>query len=207
MGIESGDPPFLSAESADGERSRGDPGEQALILRALHADVARRLLQALERSAGITEELRRLQVAMDSPMIAPQAGMRSPRLCVVDDDLDVLDVVVDSLEAAGYEVVGFSDPTKALGACDARAADYDLYVMDVIMPRLDGRRLAERITERRPDARFLFMSGALTDPAIRDWLSCTRAAFIPKPFVPQELVRRVAERVGPPPHSAVFAGA
>ncbi|MDQ4030706.1 MAG: hypothetical protein M3168_06650, partial [Actinomycetota bacterium] len=60
-----------------------------------------------------------------------------------------------------------------------------LVLTDIVMPEMNGRQLAERVTELRPEARILFTSGYPRDPFDAE------AAFLQKPYTVDELVRRV----------------
>ncbi|MDQ4029547.1 MAG: response regulator, partial [Actinomycetota bacterium] len=67
----------------------------------------------------------------------------------------------------------------------ASAREFDLVLTDVVMPEMNGRQLAERVTQLRPHARILFTSGYPRDPMEAE------AAFLQKPYTMDELVRKV----------------
>jgi FixJ family two-component response regulator len=61
------------------------------------------------------------------------------------------------------------------------------------MPRMSGRQLAERLSPLRPETKILFMSG-YTDSAVAQQHALEdRIAFLPKPFTPDDLARKVRE--------------
>ena len=100
-----------------------------------------------------------------------------------------------ALTRAGFEVRTASTAEEALDL-EARCA-VDLLVTDVILPNLSGPELAERIRQRSPNTRILFMSGytgnALTPDDLRGG-----SGFLPKPFGTTTLIQRVHEVLNPP---------
>jgi two-component system cell cycle sensor histidine kinase/response regulator CckA len=109
---------------------------------------------------------------------------------VVEDQPEVRRLVAEMLSHAGYTVLEASDGVEALAVLDADGAEVALVVTDVVMPRMSGRQLAERLAEARPDVRVLFMSGHDDRETAADG---DRAAFLPKPFSPDSLARKVRE--------------
>jgi DNA-binding NarL/FixJ family response regulator len=64
---------------------------------------------------------------------------------------------------------------------------------DVVMPQMGGRQLADRLAAVRPEIKVLFMSGYVDDAAVRHNIRESAAAFLPKPFTPDALARKVRE--------------
>ncbi len=102
---------------------------------------------------------------------------------LVEDDVVVRRFVREALELNGYAVTEATRPSEALRLSADRA--FDLVLTDIVMPEMNGRQLAERVTELRPEARILFTSGYPRDPFDAE------AAFLQKPYTVDELVRRV----------------
>jgi DNA-binding response OmpR family regulator len=61
------------------------------------------------------------------------------------------------------------------------------------MPDLNGRTVAERLSAQRPELRVLYMSGYTDDEVMRRGITAAKTPFIQKPFLPDELLRRVRE--------------
>jgi CheY-like chemotaxis protein len=81
-----------------------------------------------------------------------------PRVLVVDDEDAILKFAARVLEPVGYEVVVASDGWDALRIIDAQRR-FDLFVIDVIMPKMRGDELAQRLHRRDPDIKVLYCTG------------------------------------------------
>jgi len=68
-----------------------------------------------------------------------------------------------------------------------------LLITDVIMPQMGGRELAERLKTLRPDIQILFISGYTESTVVRTGSLTKDEMFLPKPFTPVTLARRVRE--------------
>jgi two-component system cell cycle sensor histidine kinase/response regulator CckA len=115
-------------------------------------------------------------------------------LLVEDEDM-VRAVAKRSLEQFGFGVVEAASAASALELCERDPHCFDVVVTDVVMPEMSGPALIDRLVEKRPDLRVLFISG-YTDNALA--LGCLRDrgfAFLQKPFVPQDLVSKIRELV------------
>ncbi len=77
--------------------------------------------------------------------------------------------------------------------CAERRAGVDLLLTDVIMPGVNGRVLAERLSAISPAMRILFMSGYSDEAVYRHGEISPNAAFIEKPFTDRSLARKVRE--------------
>jgi CheY-like chemotaxis protein len=82
---------------------------------------------------------------------------------------------------------------EALLLSERHQGPLDLLLTDVVMPRMSGRELAERLTPLRPDLSVLYMSGYTDDAVIRHGVLRAGTAFLQKPFTPAILVDRVRE--------------
>jgi CheY-like chemotaxis protein len=87
------------------------------------------------------------------------AGASRPRVMVVDDEVDLIDVMTIGLRRLGCEVTGFSQPREALAAFAAAPADFDVVVTDYIMPELDGEQLCRALRAYREDLKVILCTG------------------------------------------------
>ena len=108
-------------------------------------------------------------------------------ILVVDDQDLVRDVVRIALEEAGHRVVAASSPSQALEIVRGRQ-DFDLLLVDIVMPEMDAFELASRLSAGMPDVQVLYMSG-YTDAR-------EEGHFIQKPFSPSQLVATVESILG-----------
>jgi CheY-like chemotaxis protein len=119
-------------------------------------------------------------------------------ILVVDDEEMIRALARRALELFGYDVVEAEDGVAALRAVqqdeDRRIA---VVVADVVMPRMDGRELSERIRASHPDLSVLFMSGHTGDELARRRLLDPTVPFLQKPFHPDELVSQVQKLLDP----------
>ncbi len=81
------------------------------------------------------------------------------RALVVEDEPDLLDIVKRMLENVGVTVVTAANGNEGLAACDECDGSFDIVLTDVIMPELNGVRLAELVHALYPDLKIIFMSG------------------------------------------------
>jgi signal transduction histidine kinase len=117
----------------------------------------------------------------------------SERVLVVEDEHEVRRLVCRALQQHGYEVLEAEDAEKALHIADAETEAIDLLVADVVMPRMSGFELAKRICDDRPGVRVIFISGHIDHPSLQATSLPAGTAFVPKPFAPQKLARKVRE--------------
>jgi PAS domain S-box-containing protein len=106
---------------------------------------------------------------------------------LVEDDQALLRTARRALEAFGYTVVTATNGEEALRILEERAADFDLVISDVVLPKLGGRDLYREARERGLKARFLFASGYAARQALGDLEADPEVRFIRKPWTLDEL--------------------
>jgi two-component system, cell cycle sensor histidine kinase and response regulator CckA len=111
-------------------------------------------------------------------------------ILIVEDETAVRAFARAVLESSGYTVLVAPDGEQGLALAAAHAGPLDLLLTDIVMPKVGGRQLAETLRQTRPDLRLLFMSG-YTDQPIPAGNGGANGAFLQKPFVALELVRKV----------------
>jgi len=110
---------------------------------------------------------------------------------VVEDDEQVRTLTRSILQRNGYEVLVASNGADALLVSEQHAGLIHLLLTDVVMPRMNGRQLAERLASRRPQMKVLLMTGYTDDAVVRQRVADADVALFQKPVTPEALARRV----------------
>jgi DNA-binding response OmpR family regulator len=122
--------------------------------------------------------------------------MAMARILVVDDEPRIVSFVSRGLAAAGFAIDSAHDGVRALDLM--RTRPYELVVLDLLLPGIDGMDVLRRIIERKPDQRVLVLS-ALSDVASKvRCLELGASDYLAKPFALTELVARVRARLRQP---------
>lgn len=124
------------------------------------------------------------------------AGEGEKLVLVADDDADVRELVEFRLARAGYEVITAADGEEAVALALARRPD--LCVIDVMMPKLDGYQVTERLREAGDldGVPVLLLTASVQEAAVERGFEVGADDYIKKPFSPRELLERVASALG-----------
>jgi DNA-binding response OmpR family regulator len=115
------------------------------------------------------------------------------RVLVVDDEPRIVSFVARALTAEGFRVDGAQDGLRGLDL--ARTGRYELVILDLLLPGLDGVTVLRRLIDERPQQRVLVLS-ALSD--VKEKVRCLELGasdYLSKPFALAELVARVRARL------------
>ncbi len=110
---------------------------------------------------------------------------------LVEDEDGVRALSRHILRGFGYTVLEARDGLDALRVAEQHAGRIDLLITDVVMPRLGGREVAERLTALQPGVKVLFLSGYTDDAVVRHGILQAEVAFLQKPFSPATLAVKV----------------
>jgi hypothetical protein len=88
-------------------------------------------------------------------------------------------------------VVGAADGIEALALCAEAGSRFDLCIIDVVMPRLNGRETYERLHALRPGIKALFISGYTADIIHKRGILEAGLHYLSKPVAPQVLLAKV----------------
>ncbi len=137
------------------------------------------------------------------PSDPTRVAARGELILVVEDEEMVRRMAGRALKDAGYRVLEAASARQALDLLADTNELCRLVVVDVVMPGMSGRELAAKIEELRPGVPSLFISGYTDSDILRRGLLEPDAAFLPKPFTAEALVRAVQARLdGPAPAHA-----
>ncbi len=114
-------------------------------------------------------------------------------ILAVEDEPGVRSLIQGALRASGYTVLAAAASEEALALATQHAGTIHLLLTDVIMPGLNGKELAARLTLSRPEIKVLFISGYTADAIGQHGILEEGVAFLPKPFAPRDLLRKVRQ--------------
>ncbi len=118
---------------------------------------------------------------------------------LVEDEASVRDLTSIMLKQLGYEVLPASNGGEALLLAEKHAGRIDLLMTDVVMPRMNGRELAERLRRLKPDLKVLFTSGYTEDVIVHHGIVTQELSFIGKPYSLHALATKLREVLDPKP--------
>jgi CheY-like chemotaxis protein len=117
----------------------------------------------------------------------------SETILLVEDDPQLRQLSSSVLAHCGYNMLVAATPEEGLDICKANHSDIRLLVTDVVMPRMNGRELAERILKVCPKVRVLYISGYTSNAIVHYGVLEEGLWFLPKPFSLSALVAKVRE--------------
>ena len=127
----------------------------------------------------------------------PLPAGKGETVLVVEDEESVRRSTADALRELGYRVLEADGAVAALGLLDAHGAEVDLLFTDVVMPGVNGRRLADEARRRRPGLKVLFTTGYSRNAVIRDGgVFDAGTQIIGKPFTVEELAGKLRAALG-----------
>jgi|ERR671918_403825 DNA-binding response OmpR family regulator len=118
--------------------------------------------------------------------------MRAKRIMVVDDEDDLTLFYRMSLEYYGFEVETFNDPRRALSSF--KPDYYDLIILDIKMPYIDGFELYRKIKEKDPNANACFLTASelyYREFRTKEYSTLDKELFIRKPIENEELIKEI----------------
>ena len=134
------------------------------------------------------------------PTGAP-GGCPPRRILVVDDEVFIRDVARQVLESDGFIVTEAGDGVEGLNAFHASAVPFDLIILDLVMPRMHGFEVLDRIRQGGSNVPILLSSGYSPDARPEVLKPSDIVGFLPRPYRTKDLLKNV-HRLLPPPTRA-----
>ena len=122
--------------------------------------------------------------------------MENNRILVVDDEPDLTQVSTLALEYHGYKVDSFNDPQEALSKF--KPGSYDLIILDIKMPKMDGFELYHEIKKKDNNSKVCFLTASelyYEEFRNKEYRALDRNLFIRKPIDNEDLVKEINKMI------------
>ena len=144
--------------------------------------LARRIVGELETRRTTDAQSPHQRLHLDPPR------SRSVTILIVEDNDNLRNLLQRTLEGVGFSVLPAADGEEALRRSKQHEGTIEIVVSDIVMLKLNGLELSQRIRVSRPESKFLFITGFGDQfPELREY----GANILEKPFLPSELLRKV----------------
>ena len=120
------------------------------------------------------------------------SGSKDEVVLVVEDEQRVRDLSVTALKELGYTVVAADGAEAALRRID-EMPQISLLFTDIVMPEVNGRKLAEEAQRRRPDLKVLYTTGFTRDAVVHNGVLEPGVQLLQKPYTLEDLANKVRE--------------
>jgi len=167
---------------------------------------------AVESEPGLGASFKIYFPRVDQPLAvvaAPASNVPPPRgvetLLIVEDEPALRNLARRILLAQGYEVLTAANGLEALRVVNEHTSStIQLVVTDVVMPEMGGKAMAEWLKTTYPDLKILFTSGYTDEAIAHHGVLDIGMAFLPKPYTPAILARKVRELLDGETGAAIF---
>jgi two-component system, cell cycle sensor histidine kinase and response regulator CckA len=132
--------------------------------------------------------------AQRKEVVESTASLRgSETILLAEDEAIVREITLKVLQDYGYNVLAAANGDAALLIGEHFSGPIQLLLSDVVMPKMGGHELADRLMPLRPEMKVLYMSGYTDSAIVHQGVLNEGIQYVQKPFTPASLVRRVRE--------------
>jgi CheY-like chemotaxis protein len=174
---------------------KGDDGcEQYLSMLRSSIDRAETAARHLAEQAGGTHQKMAMHpelAALVKPKKVADMPVTKPQILVVDDEEMALILVKQLLTTAGYHVTTAQSGFECLDLFRRRPLAYQLVIIDLTMPFMDGEETFNRLREIRPDVPVMLCTGFIQNERLQKLMTAGLSGFLRKPFAPDEIAAQV----------------
>jgi PAS domain S-box-containing protein len=118
-------------------------------------------------------------------------GEGTETILVLEDENALRTLIRQVLCQAGHTVLDTGDPDEAIQLCEHHPGDIALFITDMVLPKVSGPQVAERVSQLRPGVKVIYTSGYPGKAGMPNGQRQNGTAFFEKPFTPDTLVRKV----------------
>jgi signal transduction histidine kinase/ActR/RegA family two-component response regulator len=143
--------------------------------------------------------------AVEQPVSAPQPEQTGEiarghgTILLVEDEVPLRALAAKALERSGYDILQAGSGLEALVVADRHPGDIHVVVTDIVMPRMGGPEMVEKLRRKRKGFAVIFMSGYTEAAALENAGIGTDAILLNKPFSTETLVRKILQVQEAPP--------
>jgi PAS domain S-box-containing protein len=130
-----------------------------------------------------------------SPAVAGNGWRGEGTVLVVDDEETVRRFATRALNRYGFQVITAADGVEAVEVFRERSRDIDVVVLDLTMPRMSGEETLRELLAIRPDVQVVLSSGYTEQDAVARFSADGIAAFLQKPYAPEELLAKLRDLI------------
>jgi CheY-like chemotaxis protein len=128
-----------------------------------------------------------------TPKALSALSERTYSILFVDDEAGIRSLASDMLEVQGHTVTTCADGQEAIEVYRAQPHDFDLVILDLIMPKLSGHETFRALRVINPKVKVLLCSGYSLSEQAQEILQEGAAGFLQKPFLIDDLQQKIAE--------------
>jgi signal transduction histidine kinase/CheY-like chemotaxis protein len=123
--------------------------------------------------------------------VRSEARRGTETVLLVEDEPQLRALARGILARHGYDVLEAANGHEALLVCERHEGPIQALLTDVVMPKMNGRELADRVAHLRPDMRVLFMSGYTANVVVHHGVPENAVAFLQKPLTPESVLAKL----------------
>jgi PAS domain S-box-containing protein len=148
----------------------------------------------IELPITVNEDSEILEAYMVSDTISSRRRTSGENILIVDDEPGIRDILTRTLTERGYRIDTAPDARTALAMLEKN--DYDLFIIDLKLPKISGKKLYETMLYKYPSStqRVLFITGDTITQSTQDFLDSAGKPYLTKPFSPRVVVE-LAEKI------------